>query len=127
MLGLTDDTHAQYFAYFCDRVEAGASVGPKTPRRFRRKSSAPGGKRLAPTRAAWWPANTVSGCSRVAGRGVEIHGEKKYDYEPTKVGDVNLEASSILLIDTKNRSNHLLLSRRALAIARDVCEGREPD
>lgn len=41
---------------------------------------------------------------------------------------MNLEVCSILLIDTKNRSNHrLLLSRQALAIVKGACEGREPD
>ncbi|HWK72016.1 MAG TPA: integrase family protein [Burkholderiaceae bacterium] len=87
---------------------------------------------------AWWQAacacprrvaanyyrfQLLTGC-----RGVEIHGEKKYDYDPIKVGDVNLDAGSIMLIDTKNRSNHrLLLSRQALEIVKEACEGREPD
>lgn len=87
---------------------------------------------------AWWRAacacprriaanyyrfQLLTGC-----RGVEIHGEKKYEYEPIKVGDVNLALGRILLIDTKNRTNHtLLLSRQALAIAEEACEGREPD
>lgn len=87
---------------------------------------------------AWWLAACASP-RRVAAdyyrfqlltgcRGVEIHGEKKYDYEPIRVRDVNLETGRILLIDTKNRSDHLLLlSREALAIAKDACEGRQPE
>ncbi|MGB3704546.1 MAG: integrase arm-type DNA-binding domain-containing protein [Castellaniella sp.] len=87
---------------------------------------------------AWWLAACASP-RRVAAnyyrfqlltgcRGVEILGEKKYDYEPIRVRDVNLETGRILLIDTKNRSNHLLLlSREALAIAKEACEGREPE
>lgn len=87
---------------------------------------------------AWWLAACASprrvaanyyGFQLLTGcRGVEILGEKKYDYEPIRVRDVNLETGRILLIDTKNRSNHLLLlSREALAIAKEACEGREPE
>ncbi|MBB5217317.1 tyrosine-type recombinase/integrase [Parapusillimonas granuli] len=87
---------------------------------------------------AWWLAACASP-RRVAAnyyrfqlltgcRGVEILGEKKYDYEPIRVRDVNLETGRILLIDTKNRSNHLLLlSREALAIAKEACERRKPE
>ena len=73
--------------------------------------------------ANYYRFQLLTGC-----RGVEILGEKKYDYEPIRVQDVNLETGRILLIDTKNRSNHLLLlSREALAIAKEACEGREPE
>ncbi|MDK7587472.1 integrase family protein [Alcaligenes faecalis subsp. phenolicus] len=87
---------------------------------------------------AWWRAacacprrvtanyyrfQLLTGC-----RGVEIRGEKKYDYDPIKVGDVNLETGCILLLDTKNRTNHrLLLSRQALEIAKEACTDRKPD
>lgn len=65
----------------------------------------------------------LTGC-----RGVEIHGEKKYEYEPIRVRDVNLQTGRILLIDTKNRTNHLLLlSHQALAIVKEACEGRKPE
>lgn len=73
--------------------------------------------------ANYYRFQLLTGC-----RGVEIHGEKKYDYEPIKVGDVNLQTGRIQLIDTKNRTNHLLLlSREALAIAEEVCKGRKPE
>lgn len=86
---------------------------------------------------AWWCA--AVGSNRVAAdyyrfqlltgcRGVEIHGSKRYGYEPLKVGDVDLEAGRIVLRDTKNRSDHkLLLSRQALEIARAHCKGRKLD
>ncbi|MGJ7491385.1 tyrosine-type recombinase/integrase [Variovorax sp. ZT4R33] len=86
---------------------------------------------------AWWRAACSSG--RVAAdfyrfqlltgcRGVEIHGSKRYGYEPLKVGDVDLEAGRIVLRDTKNRSDHkLLLSRQALEIAKAYCKDRKLD
>lgn len=86
---------------------------------------------------AWWRAASASG--RVAAdyyrfqlltgcRGVEIHGSKRYGYEPLKVGDVDLEAGRIVLRDTKNRSDHkLLLSRQALELAKAYCKDRKPD
>jgi integrase len=85
---------------------------------------------------AWWQAATAAP-SKVAGdyyrfqlltgcRGGEIHGNKRHDYPPIKVGDVDLEAGKIVLVDTKNRSDHkLLLSRQALEIAACNCQGRE--
>ncbi|ANN73411.1 tyrosine-type recombinase/integrase [Bordetella bronchialis] len=73
--------------------------------------------------ADYYRFQVLTGC-----RGVEIHGEKKYDYEPIRVRDVDLQTGRILLIDTKNRSNHLLLlSRQALAIAEKACKGRKPE
>lgn len=72
--------------------------------------------------ANYYRFQLLTGC-----RGIEIHGEKKYDYAPMKVGDVNLKTGRVLLRDTKNRSDHLvLLSREALAIAEEACKGRDP-
>ena len=60
--------------------------------------------------------------------GREIHGNKRHDYPPIKVGDVDLAGGKIVLRDTKNRSDHvLLLSRQALEIVRRNCEGRDSD
>ncbi|MFW7342259.1 integrase family protein [Pollutimonas sp. H1-120] len=107
-----------------DRIVIKASSGDPTPI-------------PAENLGAWWLAACASP-RRVAAnyyrfqlltgcRGVEILGAKKYDYEPIRIRDVNLETGRILLIDTKNRSNYLLLlSREALAIAKEACEGREP-
>ncbi|EPB7991254.1 integrase arm-type DNA-binding domain-containing protein (plasmid) [Pseudomonas marginalis] len=73
--------------------------------------------------ANYYRFQLLTGC-----RGVEIRGDKRYDYVPLKVGDVNLKSGRVLLRDTKNRSDHLLLlSREALAIAEDACKGRKPD
>ncbi|MBN8750329.1 MAG: integrase [Bordetella sp. SCN 67-23] len=87
---------------------------------------------------AWWLA--ACACPRQIGadyyrfqvltgcRGVEIHGAKKYEYEPIRIRDVDLKTGRILLIDTKNRTDHqLLLSRQALAIAEKACKGRKPE
>jgi len=63
---------------------------------------------------AWWRAAAIAP-SRVAAdyyrfqlltgcRGGEIHGNKRHGYEPIKVSDVDCEAGSIVLRDTKNRS-----------------------
>ncbi|RCW65165.1 tyrosine-type recombinase/integrase [Pseudorhodoferax soli] len=86
---------------------------------------------------AWWLAacafdrvaadyyrfQLLTGC-----RGVEIHGDKRYEYQPIKVGDLNVGAASITLVDTKNRTDHkLLLSRQALEIAKRCANGRKPD
>ena len=84
---------------------------------------------------AWWNA-TGHAASRIAAhyyrfqlltgcRGVEIHGHKKLGYPPLRVGDVDLAGARIVLKDTKNRSDHrLLLSRQALQIVREHCQGR---
>jgi integrase len=65
----------------------------------------------------------LTGC-----RGGEIHGNKRHDYPPIKVGDVNLEGGKIVLRDTKNRTDHkLLLSRQALQIVERNCQDRMPD
>ncbi len=73
--------------------------------------------------ANYYRFQLLTGC-----RGVEIHGDKKYDYAPIMVGDVNLKAGKVLLRDTKNRTDHLLLlSRQALTIAEEACKGRRPD
>lgn len=86
---------------------------------------------------AWWLAACAS--DRVAAdyfrfqlltacRGGEIKGNKRFKYEPIKVGDVNVEAASITLLDTKNRTDHtLLLSKQALEIAKRHCDGRKAD
>lgn len=104
---------------------------------------------LAPTRGnpspipperlgAWWHAAVVAP-SKVAGdyyrfqlltgcRGGEIHGNKRHGYSPIKVGDVDCEGGKVVLIDTKNRSDHkLLLSKQALEIAKRHCSGRRPE
>jgi hypothetical protein len=86
---------------------------------------------------AWWRASPaapstvasdyyrfqlLTGC-----RGVEIHGSKRHDYPPIKVGDVDRVGGKIVLRDTKNRSDHkLMLSRQALEIAARHCVGRKP-
>ena len=87
---------------------------------------------------AWWRAAGVAP-SKVAAdyyrfqlltgcRGGEIHGNKRHDYPPIKVGDVDLEGGKIVLRDTKNRSDHkLLLSKQALEIAERNCQDRQPD
>lgn len=73
--------------------------------------------------ANYYRFQVLTGC-----RGVEIHGAKKYEYEPIKVGDVDLKTGRVLLRDTKNRTDHmLLLSRQALAIAEEACKGRKSD
>ena len=87
---------------------------------------------------AWWRA-AAAAPSTIAGdyyrfqlltgcRGVEIHGSKRHDYPPIKVGDVDRQSGKIVLRDTKNRSDHkLLLSRQALAIVDRNCSGRKAD
>ena len=56
---------------------------------------------------------------------VEIHGHKKLGYAPLKVGDVDLAGARVVLKDTKNRSDHrLLLSKQALQIVREHCQGK---
>jgi hypothetical protein len=87
---------------------------------------------------AWWRAAGIAP-SRVAAdyyrfqlltgsRGGEIHGNKRYGYEPIKVGDVDCNAGKVVLRDTKNRSDHkILLSRQALEIAARHCAGRRPE
>ncbi len=94
---------------------------------------------ISPERlGAWWRAagaapskvaadyyrfQLLTGC-----RGGEIHGNKRHDYPPIKVGDVDLEGGKIVLRDTKNRSDHkLLLSKQALEIAERNCRDRKPD
>ena len=87
---------------------------------------------------AWWNA-AGKAASRVAAdyyrfqlltgcRGVEIHGAKKLGYPPLKVGDVDLAGARVVLKDTKNRSDHwLLLSRQALQIVREHCQGKQAE
>jgi hypothetical protein len=87
---------------------------------------------------AWWRVAAAEP-SKVAGdyyrfqlltgcRGVEIHGSKRHDYPPIKVGDVDRQGAKIVLRDTKNRSDHkLLLSRQALAIVERNCLDRKAD
>lgn len=87
---------------------------------------------------AWWRA-AAAASSKVAAdyyrfqlltgcRGGEIHGNKRHDYPPIKVGDVDRQGGKIVLRDTKNRSDHkLLLSRQALEIVERNCMGKKPD
>ncbi|HTN49328.1 MAG TPA: tyrosine-type recombinase/integrase, partial [Burkholderiaceae bacterium] len=87
---------------------------------------------------AWWNA-AGQAASRVAAdtyrfqlltgcRGVEIHGHKKLGYAPLKVGDVDLAGARVVLRDTKNRSDHrVLLSKQALQIVREHCQGKEAE
>jgi hypothetical protein len=87
---------------------------------------------------AWWrvsgkaPSNVAADYYRfqllTGCRGCEIHGDKRYNYPPIRVGDVDCAAGKIVLRDTKNRSDHkLLLARQALEIAAKHCAGRKPD
>jgi hypothetical protein len=65
----------------------------------------------------------LTGCRRG-----EIHGDKRYNYPPIRVGDVDCEAGKMVLRDAKNRSDHkLLLARQALEIAARHCAGRKSD
>ncbi len=75
---------------------------------------------ISPERlGAWWqaagvaPSKVAADCYRfqllTGCRGGEIHGNKRHDYPPIKVGDVDLEGGKIVLRDTKNRSDHKLL------------------
>ena len=87
---------------------------------------------------AWWRA-AAAAPSKVAAdyyrfqlltgcRGLEIHGSKRHEYPPIKVGDVDRPSGKIVLRDTKNRSDHkLFLSRRALEIAERNCLDRKAD
>ena len=87
---------------------------------------------------AWWRA-AAAAPSKVAAdyyrfqlltgcRGLEIHGSKRHEYPPIKVGDVDRPSGKIVLRDTKNRSDHkLYLSRRALEIAERNCLDRKAD
>ena len=80
---------------------------------------------VAPSKVAadYYRFQLLTGC-----RGGEIHGNKRHDYPPIKVGDVDLEGGKIVLRDTKNRSDHkLLLSKQALEIAERNCQDRKPD
>jgi hypothetical protein len=79
----------------------------------------------APSRVAadYYRFQLLTGC-----RGGEIHGDKRYNYPPIRVGDVDCDAGKVVLRDTKNRSDHkLLLARQALEIAAKHCAGRKPD
>lgn len=108
-----------------DRIVIKASSGDPTPIPAEKLGAWWLAACASPRRVAanYYRFQLLTGC-----RGVEILGAKKYEYEPIRVRDVNLDTGRILLIDTKNRSNHLLLlSREALAIAKEACEGREPE
>ncbi|MCM3565566.1 tyrosine-type recombinase/integrase [Hydrogenophaga intermedia] len=73
--------------------------------------------------ADYYRFQLLTGC-----RGGEIHGDKRYNYPPIKVGDVDCDAGKVVLRDTKNRSDHkLLLARQALEIASKHCAGRKPE
>ena len=79
----------------------------------------------APSRVAadYYRFQLLTGC-----RGGEIHGDKRYNYPPIKVSDVDCDAGKVVLRDTKNRSDHkLLLSRQALEIAAKHCVGKKPE
>ena len=71
------------------------------------------GKAPSQVAADYYRFQLLTGC-----RGGEIHGDKRYNYPPIRVGDVDCDAGKIVLRDTKNRSDHkLLLARQALEIA----------
>lgn len=79
----------------------------------------------APSKIAadYYRFQLLTGC-----RGGEIHGDKRFNYPPIRVGDVDCDAGKVILRDTKNRSDHkLLLARQALEIASRHCAGRKPD
>lgn len=81
------------------------------------------GKAPSQVAADYYRFQLLTGC-----RGGEIHGDKRYNYPPIKVGDVDCNAGKVVLRDTKNRSDHkLLLARQALEIASKHCAGRKPD
>jgi integrase len=81
------------------------------------------GKAPSQVAADYYRFQLLTGC-----RGGEIHGDKRYNYPPIRVGDVDCEAGKVVLLDTKNRSDHkLLLARQALEIASKHCAGRKPD
>lgn len=81
------------------------------------------GKAPSQVAADYYRFQLLTGC-----RGGEIHGDKRYGYDPIKVKDVDVEAGKVLLRDTKNRSDHkLLLARQAQEIASRHCAGRKPD
>jgi integrase len=81
------------------------------------------GKAPSQIAADYYRFQLLTGC-----RGGEIHGDKRYNYPPIRVGDVDCEAGKVVLRDTKNRSDHkLLLARQALEIASKHCAGRKPD
>ena len=81
------------------------------------------GKAPSQIAADYYRFQLLTGC-----RGGEIHGDKRYNYPPIKVGDVDCDAGKVVLRDTKNRSDHkLLLARQALEIASKHCAGRKPE
>lgn len=81
------------------------------------------GKAPSQVAADYYRFQLLTGC-----RGGEIHGDKRYNYPPIRVGDVDCDAGKVVLRDTKNRSDHkLLLARQALKIAKKHCVGRKPD
>lgn len=81
------------------------------------------GKAPSQVAADYYRFQLLTGC-----RGGEIHGDKRYNYPPIRVGDVDCDAGKVVLRDTKNRSDHkLLLARQALEIAAKHCAGRKPD
>lgn len=86
---------------------------------------------------AWWRAACASKMTVAADhyrfqlltgcRGIEIHGNAKHGYAPIRVGDFDPVSASIVLRDTKNRSDHrLLLSRQATDIVLRRAQGRAP-
>lgn len=81
------------------------------------------GKAPSQVAADYYRFQLLTGC-----RGGEIHGDKRYNYPPIRVGDVDCDVGKVVLRDTKNRSDHkLLLARQALEIAAKHCAGRKPD
>lgn len=81
------------------------------------------GKAPSQVAADYYRFQLLTGC-----RGGEIHGDKRYNYPPIRVGDVDCDAGKVVLRDTKNRSDHkLLLARQALEIAKKHCVGRKPN
>lgn len=91
----------------------------------------------------WWNAACDAGNGHVGGskpaadyyrfrlltgtRGVEVLGDN-YGNEPIRVWDVDVVGARIVLKNTKNREDHLLLlSKQALEIAKRNMEGKAPD
>jgi integrase len=91
---------------------------------------------------AWWRAACAAGGDEVGGteetadylrfklltgvRSGESRGDK-FDNEGIRVRDLDVKAARIVLPDTKNRRDHVvLLSKQALKIAKKQAEGKEP-
>lgn len=108
-----------------DRIALPPSRGNPTPIPPERLGTWWLAARAAPSRVAsdYYQFQLLTGC-----RGGEIHGEKRYEYPPIKVGDVDCDSGKVVLHDTKNRTDHtLLLARQTLLIVKRNCKGRKQD